>query len=193
MIFTSGLAGKPASRLTNPYATIRVVLSRPGNVTLFTLQEPALTVSIESPDTPDVIELLELSDAFHADLYPIESCYLLDVSELMVPGVTVVVAREDGSAMGMGSIVDRGDGTAELKRMFMRAEARGTGLAAEVLRTLEHIARDRQLSVIQLETGPKQPAALAFYEKNGYARIPNFGQYVGDNFSVCFEKTLQRS
>jgi putative acetyltransferase len=147
-------------------------------------------VSIESPDAPGVTELLTLSDEFHAELYPPESCYLLDASELKAPGVTVVVARDDETAVGMGALVERGDGTAEIKRMFVRPEARNSGTASDILRSLEAIAHTNGVGRIELETGPKQPAALAFYAKHGYARIPNFGPYVGDEFSVCFSKAL---
>jgi putative acetyltransferase len=147
-------------------------------------------VSIESPDAPGVLDLLTLSDEFHAALYPPESCYLLDVSELLAPGVTVVVARDDETAIGMGAIVERGDGTAEIKRMFVRAESRGTSTAGSILQFLEAVARDHSVTRIELETGPKQPAAIAFYRRNGYLSIPNFGPYIGDEFSVCFAKTL---
>jgi putative acetyltransferase len=152
-----------------------------------------VTVSIESPDAPGVLDLLTLSDEFHAELYPPESCYLLDVSELLAPGVTVVVARDGEEATGMGALVERGDYTAEIKRMFVRVESRGTGVARHILRLLESIARDHSVTRIELETGPKQPAAIAFYSKNGYASIPNFGPYVGDEFSVCFAKSLTAS
>ena len=40
------------------------------------------------------------------------------------------------------------------------------------------------------ETGKRQPEAIALYEKNGYNRTPNYGQYVGVENSVCFEKVL---
>jgi putative acetyltransferase len=149
-----------------------------------------MQVLIESPDAPGVLDLLSLSDAFHAELYPPESCYLLDLSELKAPGVTVVVARSDNVALGMGALVERGDGTAEIKRMFVRAESRGAGVARQVLQLLESVARQHSVNNIELETGPKQPAAIAFYSKNGYSRIPNFGPYVGDEFSVCFGKVL---
>ena len=149
-----------------------------------------MTVSIEPATAPGIRELLELSDAFALSLYPADSCYMLDVDELLAPGVTVAVARADSTAVGMGALVERGDGTAELKRMFVRADARGQGIAGRILTTLEELARTRAVHVLQLETGPLQPEAIALYEKFGYRRIPNFGQYVGDEFSVCMEKSL---
>lgn len=149
-----------------------------------------MTVSIEPATAPGIRELLELSDAFALSLYPADSCYMLDVDELLASGVSVAVARADSTAVGMGALVERGDGTAELKRMFVRADARGQGIAGRILSTLEELARTRAVHLLQLETGPLQPAAIALYEKFGYRRIPNFGQYVGDEFSVCMEKSL---
>ena len=149
-----------------------------------------MTVSIEPATAPGIRELLELSDAFALSLYPADSCYMLDVDELLASGVSVAVARTDCAAVGMGALVERGDGTAELKRMFVRADARGQGIAGRILTTLEELARTRAVHLLQLETGPLQPAAIALYEKFGYRRIPNFGQYVGDEFSVCMEKSL---
>ncbi|TXN30456.1 GNAT family N-acetyltransferase [Lacisediminihabitans profunda] len=149
-----------------------------------------MTFSIEPATAPGVTELLRLSDEFAFSLYPADSCYLLDVSELTAPGVTVVVARSGDDAVGVGALVERGDGSAELKRMFVRSDARGRGIASGILTTLEGVARGHSIATLQLETGPLQPEAIALYEKHGYRRIPAFGQYVGDDFSVCMAKTL---
>lgn len=148
-----------------------------------------MNLSIERADAPGVLELLQLSDDFHAALYPPEGNYLLDVSELLRPEVTVVVARRDNEAVGMGAIVLK-NGYAEVKRMFIRPDSRGTGLAVQLLQSLEAAARDLGVQRLQLETGPLQPAAVAFYERNGFQSIPNFGEYVGSEFSICFVKSL---
>ncbi|WP_394769292.1 GNAT family N-acetyltransferase [Lacisediminihabitans sp.] len=149
-----------------------------------------MTFSIEPATAPGVTDLLRLSDEFAFALYPADSCYLLDVSELAAPGVTVVVARSGEEAIGVGALVERGDGSAELKRMFVRADARGRGIASGILTALEEVAQAHSITTLQLETGPLQPEAIALYEKHGYRRIPAFGQYVGDDFSVCMAKTL---
>ena len=145
----------------------------------------------EPPRQPDVEQLLRLSDEYAFSLYPAESCYLLDVSEPEHPGVTVFVGRdEDGRALGLAALVAKGDGTAELKRMFVHEEARGRGLAKALLRAIEGAASAAGVSELRLETGPLQHAAIALYERSGYARIPNFGDYVGDPYSVCYAKRL---
>lgn len=150
------------------------------------------SVSVESARADGVEELLQLSNEFTLALYPAESCYLLDASELDHPGVTVFVGRDEGgAALGMAALVDKGDGTAELKRMFVHEDARGRGLAAGLLRAVEAQAAVAGIPVLQLETGPLQHAAIALYESRGYVRIPNFGEYVGDPHSVCYAKALK--
>lgn len=148
-------------------------------------------VTAEPARSPGVEELLRLSDEFTFALYPAESCYLLDVSELERPGVTVFVGRdEEGAALGMAALVRKADGSAELKRMFVRPDARGRGLAGSLLAAVEAEAARANLATLQLETGPLQHAAIALYERSGYARIPNFGDYAGDPHSVCYAKAL---
>lgn len=150
-----------------------------------------LKIAIESPRTPEIETLLRLGDEFAFSLYPADSCYLLDVGELEQPGVTVFVGRDEhGRALGMAALVERADGTAELKRMFVHEDARGRGLATALMDRLEAAASDAGVRTLQLETGPLQHAAIALYEKRGYTRIPNFGPYVGDEFSVCYAKPL---
>ena len=149
-----------------------------------------VSIAREPADAPGVRELLEASDAFHAQLYPPDENFLLDVSALQAPGVTVAVARTDGHAVGMGAIAEAGDGTAELKRFFVLPSQRGAGVAGRVLDEVLVVAAERGLHLLRLETGPLQPAAIAFYESRGFTRIPNFGEYVGSASSVCFGRSL---
>lgn len=137
-----------------------------------------------------MLEFLRQGDEFTLALYPPESAHLLGVEELDRAGVTVFVARRDGAAVGMAALVERGDGSAELKRMFVPEAARGHGIAGGLIDAIESHARAEAISLIQLETGPLQPAAIRVYERAGYRLIPNFGKYAGDANSVCFEKPL---
>ena len=90
----------------------------------------------------------------------------------------------------MVALVSRDDGSAELKRMFVDAAARGQGLAGNLLAAVEEPARDAGARVIQLETRPEMTAAIALYTKHGYRQIPNFGPYIGGQHSFCMEKSL---
>ena len=146
-------------------------------------------ISIESPDQPEVRELIRRGDEFGLAMYPAASYYGLPLEQLLAPEVTFFVAR-DPHAVGTAALVDRGDGTAELKRMFVAVEARGRGIASELLRAVEAAAVASGVRILQLETGPKQPEAIALYEKFGYRAIENFGLYIGDADSYCMEKLL---
>ncbi|MBA4248657.1 MAG: GNAT family N-acetyltransferase [Microbacterium sp.] len=135
--------------------------------------------------------MLRAGDAYALSLYPADSCYMLNLDELVAEGVTVFVARDAaGAALGMAALVNRGDGTGELKRLFVNEAGRGQGVATSVMDALEAAARAQNIHTLQLETGPKQLAAIALYEQRGYGHIDNFGPYVGDEFSVCMEKAL---
>ena len=149
-----------------------------------------MRIGVERADAPGVRELLEASDEFHNALYRPEDNYLLDVAALLAPTVTVVVAREADAAIAMGALVDHGDSTAELKRMFTVPAARGQGLAGRVLDALEEAARAKGITLVQLETGPLQPAAIAFYEGRGYSAVGPFGDYPDVTNSLFFARSL---
>jgi putative acetyltransferase len=147
-------------------------------------------IAIESPRQADILALLEAGDAAALALYPAENYYGLDVDALEKAGTVLLVARSDGAALGTAALVDNGDGTAELKRMFVSPDARGLGIASALLSAVESRAAALEVSTLRLETGVPQAAAIALYEKHGYTHIPQFGQYVGDPTSVCMEKAL---
>ena len=149
----------------------------------------AMNISIERADAPGVLELLTASDDFHAELYPPEGTFLLDMSALLAANVTVFVARIDGAAVGMAALVEKPD-YAEVKRMFVRPEFRGRGISVALLQSLEALAREHSVERLQLETGPLQPKAIGIYVRYGFERIANFGEYADSDYSVCFAKSL---
>ena len=102
----------------------------------------------------------------------------------------VVVLYKDNVPVGCGAIKKFNDTSAEVKRMFVKPDFRGQGLASVVLKELELWASELGFSACVLETGKKQPEAIALYKKNGYAIIPNYGQYIGIENSVCFKKAI---
>lgn len=102
----------------------------------------------------------------------------------------VVVAYEGNLPVGCGAIKKYTDKVVEVKRMFTHPEARGKGIASSVLTELEKWAAELGFARCILETGIRQPEAIALYYKCGYHRIPNYGQYEALFSSVCFEKPL---
>lgn len=102
----------------------------------------------------------------------------------------VVVAYEEGKAVACGAMKELDKNTMEIKRMFTTPTHRAKGIASQVLGELETWAKESGYTVCRLETGKRQPEAIAVYQKNGYVQIPNYGQYAGIENSVCFEKKL---
>ncbi len=147
-------------------------------------------VSVEHSTSPGVLDLVRQGDEFGLSLYPPESYYALDASDLDRDDVELHVARSDGRAIGIAALVDAGDGTGELKRMFVDPAARGRGAARALLDSIEAAASRRGIRTLRLETGPKQPEAIALYTSHGYEPIDAFGPYVGDSSSLCFAKSL---
>ena len=75
--------------------------------------------------------------------------------------------------------------------MYTLPQQRGKGYASIILNELEVWATELGFTSAVLETGVKQPEAIALYKKNGYNRIDNYGQYAGVENSLCFEKELR--
>jgi putative acetyltransferase len=102
---------------------------------------------------------------------------------------TVVVYDED-IPVGCGAIKEFEDDAMEVKRMYVPENLRGKGIASKVLEELERWAKELGYKRCVLETGKRQPEAIRLYEKNKYVITSNYGQYVGVDNSVCFEKIL---
>lgn len=80
--------------------------------------------------------------------------------------------------------------TVEIKRMYTNPDFRKRGLATAIVKELEFWAKELNYTKAVLESSLEQNEALSVYEKSGYTRIPNYGQYIGIDKSVCYEKVL---
>lgn len=103
----------------------------------------------------------------------------------------VVLAYENDEPVGCGAIKEFSSDAVEVKRMYVIPAARSHGVASLILSALEQWARELSYKKCVLETGTRQPEAIALYSKNGYTRIENYGQYAGVENSLCFEKRLK--
>jgi putative acetyltransferase len=108
----------------------------------------------------------------------------------MVNIKNVVVAYIDEEAIACGAFKEYEANAVEIKRMFVEPTFRGKGIAQKVLAELELWAKELQYNFCMLETGKKQPEAIALYTKVGYNVIPNYGQYEGVKNSVCMKKEI---
>lgn len=104
--------------------------------------------------------------------------------------VFLVAVGDGDEAVACGALRGLDADSAEIKRMYVVPELRGSGVAAGVLRALESAAAERGWRTVRLETGTEQPDAQRFYRREGYREIPLFGSYVGSTLSVCFEREL---
>jgi putative acetyltransferase len=147
-------------------------------------------VQLEPANQPDVLALIAQLDAYQDTLYPAEARYALDLTALEQDNVLFVVARDQhGTAIGCGAVV-LGQAAGELKRMFVQPTQRAQGAAAQILAQLEIEAVKRGCHLVQLETGPYQTEALAFYQKHGFQICAAFGDYPEHPLSVFMQKTL---
>ena len=121
----------------------------------------------------------------------------VDPDEFAPPRGLFLVGYLDGEPVATGgwraqdaSPEGFADGDAELKRMYVVPAARGRGLARRVLAALEESAAAAGRLRMVLETGLKQPEAIALYTSSGYVSIPKFGVYRCEPDSVCFGRPL---
>lgn len=105
----------------------------------------------------------------------------------------VVLAYENEKPLGCGAVKEYAKDTMEIKRMYTTPAARNKGIASRVLSELENWAIELAYTKCILETGRRQVEAIGLYKKNGYTPIPNYGQYVGVENSLCFEKDLNKT
>jgi GNAT superfamily N-acetyltransferase len=133
---------------------------------------------------PTVQRLVAAAQADLAERYGSGDENPIEPVEFDPPEGGFLVAYRDGEPIACGGwrtlrhaqgAVD--DDIAEIKRMYAVPAARGTGAAAALLRALEDSARAAGMRQMWLETGDKQPEAIAFYAKNGYERITDYGFY----------------
>lgn len=101
-----------------------------------------------------------------------------------------IVLYMDEKPVACGAIKTFNDFTMEVKRMYVPPKERGKGFATKILEALELWAFELGKTRCILETGKRQPEAIALYEKNGYQQIANYGQYQGIENSVCFQKPV---
>lgn len=99
-----------------------------------------------------------------------------------------VLAYIDGKPAGCGCWRAFDAVTAEIKRMYVRPAFRRGGAAGQIVAALERHAAASGCHRAVLETGADMPEAIAFYEKQGYRIVPNYGDFIGDAICVCMEK-----
>lgn len=122
--------------------------------------------------------------------YTPQQTFGYSVEQLEASQVHLIGARVAGQLAGVAGIEVQGHGLAELKRFFVRPEQRGTGVADALITALLAHAADSGVRLVRLETGDEQQAALGFYRRHGFTRVPRFGPYEASETSVCMERPI---
>jgi GNAT superfamily N-acetyltransferase len=113
----------------------------------------------------------------------------VDPAEFAPPRGLFLVAYVDGTPAACGGWRAH-ETDVELKRMYVTPAFRGRGLARAVLAELERTALAAGYRRVILETGSKQPEAIALYESSGYRPVPRFGYYANAPEAVHLGKVV---
>ncbi|MDY1035686.1 GNAT family N-acetyltransferase [Enterobacteriaceae bacterium RIT714] len=149
------------------------------------------SITSESASHPDILALIAALDRYQSELYPAESNHLLDLTQLSAGSLLMMVIRDNQlNAVGCGAIVLNGDGSGEMKRVYIDPTHRGQRLGEKLLAALEDEAQNRHCHTLRLETGIKQHAAIQLYERCGYQTRAAFAPYSDDPLSLFMEKVL---
>ena len=147
-------------------------------------------ITSERPDTVEAQALIQELEGELAPFYPSESRHGYSIERLLAEGVAFFLIREEGVPAGCGGVKLVGREYGEIKRMYVRPQFRGLGLARQMLDHLADHAKNQGIRVLRLETGIHQRDAIRLYEGMGFQRIPPFGEYKEDPLSRFYEKHI---
>ncbi len=102
----------------------------------------------------------------------------------------VIVLYEDELPIGCASFKKYDNDSAEVKRVFIKAEYRGQGISHRLMNLLEELGKSKGYKYFILESGEPLVSAMALYRKIGYKVIPNYGQYKDMPDSICMKKII---
>ncbi len=158
--------------------------------------DSVLELRVVSYRDPDAVALVARVQEEYVDRYGGPDETPVDPSMFDPPEGLFMVAYLDGVPVGTGAwrrtpvLALGGSLGAEIKRMYVVPERRGSGLARRILAELENTAVAAGHDLIVLETGLMQPEAIALYESSGYLPIAGFGHYAASELNRCFAKRL---
>ncbi|MFG6469222.1 GNAT family N-acetyltransferase [Roseateles sp. BYS87W] len=146
------------------------------------------------PEHPQAQALMALSEAYMGALYPAESNHFEPPSGLREPHGLFLGAWCGDALLGCGGVKFHAPQSVpaygEIKRLFVLEQARGRGLAQQLMAQLEAQLVARGVGWARLETGIHQPEAIGLYRRLGYAECGPFGGYQPDPLSLFMEKRL---
>ena len=140
-------------------------------------------------ENSDFINLVKKLDAYLKITDEDEHDFYNQYNNIDVLKYIIVVYKND-IPVGCGAIKKYDEIALEVKRMYVSEDKRGQGIAQIIITELEVWTKELGYKKCILETGKRQVEAVKFYHKCNYKVIPNYGQYIGMENSICFEKIL---
>lgn len=160
-----------------------------------TLNRTAIEIRRTDMLSPQAQQFIHELNAETSSRYPEEGAnfFSLAPEEVVEGRGGFFIAYIGDEPVGCGAVRRYEPGVGEIKRMYVAPAARGKGVGGAILRALEAEARRLGFTRLVLETGPRQPEAIACYERAGFVHIPLFGEYAHSphpDLSVCMAKDL---
>lgn len=159
---------------------------------------PELELRVTRYDHPDAVALVDAVQREYVRRYggPDES--VLTVEEFSPPRGVFLVGYEADEPVAMGGfrmLAERPElafahPAAELKRLYVVDGARGRAYARRMLAEVEARAAAAGAAWLVLETGLRQPEALALYASSGYEAVTPFGHYADSETSRYLGRPL---
>ena len=137
----------------------------------------------------DFQKLTQLFDEYLVEIDGDEKDFFAQYNQIYIDNV--IICYENEIAVGCGAFKEYDPTVVEIKRMFVLPEKRGKGIASTVLNALEIWAKENGFQHAILETSNQLTNAISLYQKSGYEIIPNYGQYIDVESSVCMKKILK--
>jgi putative acetyltransferase len=109
--------------------------------------------------------------------------------EYAPPAGRLYLALENGVATGCVALRRLDAATGEVKRLYLRPGARGTGSGRELARKVVDAAREIGYSRLVLDTLPKMRAARSLYRALGFREIPPYLSSPTPG-AICYELRL---
>jgi len=156
------------------------------------LSTTSLQIRPEGLDSPISQQLISALNTELEARYPEDGAnfFRLEPDEVSEGRGAFFVAFLGETPVACGAVRKIEPHVAEIKRMYVDPSVRGRGVGRRILDGLELQARQLGAARLVLETGPRQPEAIALYQHAGFIEIPLYGEYVGSQFSVCMAKDL---
>ena len=148
-------------------------------------------------DDPVARDLVARVQQEYVDRYGGPDGAAVDPAEFVPPAGLFLVAEVDGEPAGCGAWRRHDEGpepaVAEVKRVYVVPAFRRLGLAQVVVTALEDSATDAGYRSVVLNSGDRQPEALALYEAMGYVPVPGYGIYADAPGAVFLGRRLDRA